>query len=58
MTKVGTDKDYSNSSIPDEYLDRHHPEKVGPRGIRTTPTSVYRHGEEYQVVGKYIEPSL
>lgn len=28
MTKVGTDKDYSNSSIPDEYLDRHHPEKV------------------------------
>ena len=28
MTKVGTDKDYSKSSIPEEYLKTHVPEKV------------------------------
>lgn len=28
MTKVGTEKDYSNSSIPEEYLKTHVPEKV------------------------------
>lgn len=28
MTRVGTEKDYSTSSIPQEYLDHHHPEKV------------------------------
>jgi tRNA (guanine10-N2)-methyltransferase len=28
MTKVGTDKDYSNSSISEEHLKSHIPEKV------------------------------
>ena len=27
-TKVGTDKDYSNSSIPEELLSQHYPQKV------------------------------
>ena len=27
-TRVGTSKDYSNQTIPDEYLDKHIPEKV------------------------------
>ena len=28
MTKVGTEKDYSESTIPEEYLKTHVPEKV------------------------------
>ena len=28
MTKVGTEKDYSDSTIPEEYLKTHVPEKV------------------------------